>query len=434
MPSLAQAFSRLALAALLFTPALRPLPTLAAASPAANQEIEPPSALAGWRLSTGVRLAADPAQAEPALAPALAELGFRSLRTADYRHAGATLHLRLFRFADASGAYGALTLIGPANATAARHIKIGLHEAGVADGRLFFRQGTLLVEASFAPPLALAPEPLAALAATLPAAAGASALPPPVLSDLPAKPWQPTSLHYALGPASYAAAGGRLPTSLLGFDHGAELVTATYAAGSGEATLTLIDFPTPQLAAAAETRLRAALLPSASPTSSSAASGSAANSALELGRSGPLVAIVGGSAPPAIAHQLLAAVHFDAELVNLPLPHESEVSKTARLLTGIAVLVVVAAALALVLGLFFGGFRALYRLSRGLPASSLHDAEFIHLELNPGPAHALRPAAESNPSTSGSSTSGSSSSGSSSSADAPASDASPTTYGDDTPR
>jgi len=36
----------------------------------------------------------------------------------------------------------------------------------------------------------------------------------------------------------------------------------------------------------------------------------------------------------------------------------------------------------ILLGLFLGGGRAIYRVMRGKPASSLHDEEFIALNIN----------------------------------------------------
>ena len=44
-----------------------------------------------------------------------------------------------------------------------------------------------------------------------------------------------------------------LPPELVGFDRGAETVTANYSLRSGPATLTIIDYPTPQMAEAQET-------------------------------------------------------------------------------------------------------------------------------------------------------------------------------------
>ena len=46
-----------------------------------------------------------------------------------------------------------------------------------------------------------------------------------------------------------------------------------------------------------------------------------------------------------------------------------------------ALLSFIGAAAAIVLGGFLGGGRALYRMARGRPISSVYDEEFIHLDL-----------------------------------------------------
>jgi hypothetical protein len=51
------------------------------------------------------------------------------------------------------------------------------------------------------------------------------------------------------------------------------------------------------------------------------------------------------------------------------------------LLLGIASLVIIGVSAALLLGFFLGGFRALYRMARGKPISSVYEEEFIHLDL-----------------------------------------------------
>jgi len=43
--------------------------------------------------------------------------------------------------------------------------------------------------------------------------------------------------------------------------------------------------------------------------------------------------------------------------------------------------VIVGASAAILLGFFLGGGRALYRMARGRPISSVYDEEFIHLDL-----------------------------------------------------
>ena len=102
---------------------------------------------------------------------------------------------------------------------------------------------------------------------------------------------------------------------------------------------------------------------------------------LEARDSGPLVAIVSGDAVPEDSHRLLESVHFEADMTSMAQPKESEIEKTGRLLVGITVLSLIGVAAALLLGGFLGGGRALYRMATGKPASSVFDAEFIHLDL-----------------------------------------------------
>ena len=104
-------------------------------------------------------------------------------------------------------------------------------------------------------------------------------------------------------------------------------------------------------------------------------------SSLEVRDSGPLVAIVSGDAIPDDSHRLLESVHYEADLTAIPQSLESDVEKTSKLLMGIAVLCLIGAGAAILLGGFLGGGRALYRMATGKPASSMYDMEFIHLDL-----------------------------------------------------
>jgi len=173
-----------------------------------------------------------------------------------------------------------------------------------------------------------------------------------------------------------------LPPELVGFDRGAEAVTANYTLRSGPATLTIIDYPTPQLAMAQEAKIREYIKAGnqAQPTWPKPLQDSDPAS-LEVRRSGPLVALVSGDAIPDESHKLLATVHFEVELTSVPQPMESEVSKTSKLLLGIAAFVIIGASAAILLGFFLGGGRALYRVAHGKPASTLYEEEFISLDL-----------------------------------------------------
>src|ERR1017187_3097725 len=102
---------------------------------------------------------------------------------------------------------------------------------------------------------------------------------------------------------------------------------------------------------------------------------------LEVRRSGPLVALVSGDAIPDESHKLLATVHYEADLTAIPQPTESEVAKTGKLLLGIFTLCLIGCAAAILLGFFLGGGRALYRIARGKPVSSVYELEFIRLDL-----------------------------------------------------
>jgi hypothetical protein len=320
----------------------------------------------------------DPAQADSANAAALKEYDFTDASLATYKRSGQTLTLRALRFHDASGAYGAYSFYRQ-NGWPKEEIGSG---ATSDHNRVLFWLGNTVVDANFSRIEAMSGSELRELASTIPVPDGNKALAPPVLSNLPQASLDRQTTHYAVGPAGYAGSGGVLPPDLVGFDRGAEAVTANYSLRSNQATLTIIDYPTPQMAAAQEAKIRAYLK-----------AGSQAQPAwpkplvdsdqasLEVRRSGPLVAIVSGDAIPDESHKLLALVHFETNLTSVPQSTESEVAKTGKLLVGITVLVLIGSAAAILLGFFLGGGRALYRIARGKPVSSVYDVEFIRLNL-----------------------------------------------------
>ena len=324
----------------------------------------------------------DPARADKDNAAALKEYGFQSAILATYKKDGETLTLRALRFDDLSGAYGAYTYY---RGTGWPKEDIGSGAASNHNRVLFWR-GDALIDATFSHLSAMSGSELRELANQMPNPVGNKALAPPILATLPKASLDGQTTHYAVGAASYTGSGGVLPPDVVGFDRGAESVTAGYSLRSGPAVLTLIDYPTPQLAAAEETKIRdyvkagaQAKPPFPKPLTDSD------QASLEVRRSGPVVAIVSGDAIPDESHKLLASVHYESDLVSIPQPGESEVSKTGRLLLGIATLVIIGASAAILLGLFLGGGRALYRLARGKPISSVYDAEFIHLDLRDYP-------------------------------------------------
>jgi hypothetical protein len=243
-----------------------------------------------------------------------------------------------------------------------------------------------VVDANFSRIGPMSGSELRELAGEIPVPAGSAAMSPPVLSDLPQSRLDGQTTHYAVGPAGYVGAGGVLPPEQVGFDRGAEAVTANYSLRSGVATLTILDYPTPQMAAAMETQIRT-YINACKQAGKQAQTGwpkplqNSDLASLEVRRSGPLVAVVAGDAIPDESHKLLALVHYESEITSIPQPSVSEVALTGKLLMGITILVLVLCGAALLLGVFLGGFRALYRISRGKPASSVYDEEFISLNL-----------------------------------------------------
>jgi hypothetical protein len=251
--------------------------------------------------------------------------------------------------------------------------------------RVLFWTGDTVIDANFSHVGPMSGSELRELAKQIPVPAGTKALAPPILSNLPQASLEGQSTHYAVGPAGYQGSGGVLPPELVGFDRGAETVTASYSLPSNAATLTIINYPTPQMAAAQESRIRAYIKAGsqAQPAWPKPLEDSDAAS-LEVRRSGPLVVLVSGDAVPDESHKLVGMVHYDADLISVPVSTggENDVSKTAKLLIGIAGIVIVGVSAAILLGLFLGGGRALYRIARGRPASSVYETEFIRIDLH----------------------------------------------------
>jgi hypothetical protein len=348
-----------------------------------------PDAFDGWVTAEPIQSLTDAAVADPANAAALKEYGFTFGALAHYKREGDTLTLRALRFSDASGSYGAYSYYRP-NGWAKEQIGSG---AAADKGHVLFWRGDAVVDATFSRVSPMSAGELREIAGQLPEPAGNKSLVPPILEFLPQGSLQGQTTHYAMGPASYTGGGGVLPAGMMGFDRDAEAVTANYSLTSGPATLTIVEYPTPQIAEAQETAIRNYI------KAGSQAGNQAGNQAqpawtkplqdsdaasIEVRRSDVLVALVSGDATPEESHRLLEMVHYEANLTSIPQSVESDVARTSRLLVGIVTLVIVGSIAAILLGFFLGGGRALYRVARGRPASSVYDEEFIHLDLREG--------------------------------------------------
>lgn len=337
-----------------------------------------PDAFAGWTATEKPKTVTDPAALDSQNAAALKEYGCTGGLTADYKRGDETLTVKALSFQDVSGAYGAYSF----------YRQNGWPKAEIGTGatsdknRVLFWKGNTVVDATFSHVGPMSAGEMRDLAKDLPVPGGNRSLLPPILAVLPQGSMDKQTMHFAQGPAGYAGSGGVLPPELVGFEMDAEAVTANYSLSSGPAVLTLIDYPTPQMAEAQEKKIREYIKAGskAQPAFPKPLQDSD-QSSLEVARSGPIVALVSGDAIPDESHKLLMQVHYSADLTQMPQPHESEVVKTSKFLMGVAALVIIGSSAAILLGFFLGGGRALYRVARGRPASSVYEAEFISLHL-----------------------------------------------------
>jgi len=326
--------------------------TLALAAPAPSGPVLP-HAFSGWT-ATGAPQTTAPAPADAAV---LQEYGLTQSISATYASGAHRLGIQAWRFQDATGAYGAFTFFRQPEMHAD---PIGSGGAASGDHILFWA-GTTVIDATFAESIPKENAILSSLADALPKAQGTQGVPPSLPNYLPKAQLSTASVRYVIGPAAWARLGTAIPASAVDFSQDAEAVTARY----GAATLTLIMYPTPQIAGSHLKTIDA--LPQ--------------SLGLAAGRSGPLLAIVSG-VPRAQAVPLLQQVKFnDYVTINHPEGYVPETVKLYRLLMGITVLIVILVCAAVLLGLFLGGGRALYRVLRGKPVSAVSEEEFISLHL-----------------------------------------------------
>ena len=201
------------------------------------------------------------------------------------------------------------------------------------------------------------------------------AMPPsPLLPRyLPTQGLKRDTVKYAVGPAGYQAIGGVLPPEVIGFDKAAEVVTAKY---EGKGTLTMLLYPTPQIAGEHGRQIEAEM------NRQGVSAGT-----VKLRREGPLVLMTTGAWTPADAQETVENIHLRKEVTwNKPVPPEfhSEIRKTVSLLTSTLIFCGLGALAAVVIALFLGGARAAIRVMQGKPAAT--EPEFLRIDLSGRPA------------------------------------------------
>jgi hypothetical protein len=288
-----------------------------------------------------------------------------------------TMNVEAYQFLDATGAYSAFTFLRSPGMKGLPSEKVaGAETVAKPGGEFLVWRGTTVVKAIVSRVRPSTSDELRQLALTLPKVGGPKGLPPLLPTYLPQKGLVQDSVRYSLGPVSYLAMGGTLPGDHLGFDKAAEVLSAKYA---GQGLLTLLMFPTPQIAGDRGRTIASDLTQQ----------GSSAGT-VKLRREGPLLLLTTGSWNPTEAQAVVDGIHLRNEVTwNKQVPPEfhTEVQKTVSLLTSILIFCGLGALAAIVLGLFFGGGRAAIRVLQGKPAAT--EPEFLRIDLS-GRPHPIR--------------------------------------------
>ena len=347
-----------------------------------------PQQFAGWQLSGSAQSSTDPSAADPVNAALLKEYGFADFASGTYtRDDGRKLSVKAARFADASGAYGAFTYYKvPQMITE----QIGDQGSSLNERVLFYR-GNILVDAVFAKLSAMSAAELRALADAVPLPSGEARNLPSLPRYLPRAGYVKNTAKYVVGPVGLDKISAPLPAQLVDFSVGAEVVVGDFNATDGRATLMLISYPTPQIAAEHLRRIDAARQAFVEPQAggspvSNLGRGSIAPGSIAPGfdrRSGPLVIVATGAFSSSEAQSLLSAVNYDADVTWNENTHFTKKDNLANLLVNIIILCGILIGFALVAGVAFGGIRVL--IQRVLPEKIFDRpevVEFISLHLS----------------------------------------------------
>lgn len=301
-----------------------------------------------------------------------------------YSAEGATATISAVQMTDSTGAYSGWTLERALTREGTRPCAGGNSlgsNCAVSAGKLLFWQGNTLIQIAPSGSKAVSAGAFTDLLTSLPKPTGAKGAPPLLPTRLPQSGLLPETVRYAVGPATYTAQGGTIPGDVLSFAKSPEILTARYTGRGGNGLLTSIFYPTPTIAGAAQHALEKAIEDRTLPTGMLAG-------APTVRRSGPIVALVTGDFTKAQAEKLADSVKYEAQITwNKPEGYMDQftISRTGNVIVQIIILVLTVVAAAAVLGVVFGGGRALIRRAQGKPASSLADAEIIKLDLRGRP-------------------------------------------------
>jgi hypothetical protein len=321
-----------------------------------------PQQFGGWQMQGSPQTSTDPAAADPTNAAVLKEYRFSDLATSTYtRDDGRTLKIRAARFADASGAFGAYTFyLQPEMANekiCLTDAPCGAQAASLGQRVLFYR-GNVLVDMQFSQESAMSGAQMRELSGALPRPVGNSGILPPFIEFMPHRGYVRNTQKYVMGPAALAAQAPPVAADLVDFNASSEVSLARYNTSSGEATLMLISYPTPQLAAEHLRRIDAA---------HQMAQPQAGVSNVESAgpffdkRTGTIIAVATGPVAENDAKSLLGMVNWEASVTWNQASDNQQVRDLYTLILNIVILAGILGGLAIVAGIAFGGIRILMK-------------------------------------------------------------------------
>jgi hypothetical protein len=360
----------------------------AAAAPGAQAPAILPQAFAGWQMQGTPQTSGNAASADPTNAPVLNEYRFSDFESATYtRDDGRTLKIRAARFADASGAFGAYTFYLQSEMNKEQ---VGDQGASMGDRVLFYR-GHLLIDAQFSKETPMSGAELRELAGALPRPGGSAGNLPSFIQFLPRRQYISNTQKYVMGPAAMASLETPVTVDQVDFGASSELTLGHYQTPSGEATLVLISYPTPQLAAEHLRRIEAAH--GVTDSSHSGVSTINGSGTFFDKRTGPILAIASGGVSDSDAKTLLGMVNYEASVTwNTP-TENAQVRDLYLLILNIVILCAILGGLAIIAGVAFGGVRILMkRLYPDRVFDRSEQMEFISLHLTETAVKGVSPA------------------------------------------
>jgi hypothetical protein len=326
-----------------------------------------PQTFSGWHIDAGtVKTSKDPAAADPTDAPVLKEYGFTDLETATYTRNGRKMQIKAARFSDATGAFGAFTYYVQPQMQIE---KIGDRGAS-SNTRILFFKGNILIDASVEHLTAMSGADLRSLSDALPRLTTENGKLPTLPANLPSQSLMRNSSRYVVGPEALARLGIPIPAQLIDFSKSPEVAVGKYRTSQGEASVTLVGYPTPQIARERMDAMQAAGL---------------TGGPFYFKRTGPYVVAVNGNIPADEAQSLLASVNYDADVMLLQPTKPRPAEDRAGFVFALVMLCVITVLAALVFGFVFGGIRILAnKMFPNRVFSRPESVEIIRLDLRQG--------------------------------------------------